>query len=100
MLFNETVPEIFQNFIPHETVIFDDRDAPWITNRIKKIISDKNLAFKRFLNKKGFVNKSSNLERFSSFQNKLSSLIQTSKQEYFSKSCLILVSVQKHTGLF
>ena len=32
------------------------------------------------MNKKGFVNNSSNLERFSSLQNKLSSLIKTSKQ--------------------
>ena len=49
------------------------------------MINDKNLAFKRFVNKKGSVNNSSNLERFSSIQNKLSSLIETSKQEYFSK---------------
>ena len=37
------------------------------------------------MNKTGFVNNSSNLERFSSLQNKLSSLIETSKQEYLSK---------------
>ena len=46
---------------------------------------DKNLAFKRFVNKKCFVNNNSSLERFSSLQNKLSSLIETLKQEYFSK---------------
>ena len=49
------------------------------------IINLKNLAFKRFLNKKGFVNNSSNLEWFSPLQNKLSSLIQIAKEEYFSK---------------
>ena len=49
------------------------------------MIFDKNLAFKRFVNKKSVVNTSSNLERFSSPQNKLSSLIETSKQEYFPK---------------
>ena len=64
------------------------------------MIFDKNLAFKCFVNKKGFINTSSNLERFSSPQNKLSSLTETSKQEYLIKSYLILVSVQKHTGLF
>ena len=82
MLFNETILDIIRNFIPHETVTFDDRDPP---SRIKKMINDKNLVFKRFVNKKGFVNNSSNLERFSSLQNKLNSLIKTSKQEYFSK---------------
>ena len=64
---------------------FDDRDPPWITSRIKKIINDKNLAFKSFVNKRGFVNNSSNLKKFSSLQNKWSSLIETSKQEFFSK---------------
>ena len=54
MLFNETILDIIRNFIPHETVTFDDRDPPWITSRIKKVINDKNLAFKRFVNKKRF----------------------------------------------
>ena len=49
------------------------------------MIDDSNLAFKRFVNEKGFVNNSSNLERFSCLQNKLTSLIETSKQKYFPK---------------
>ena len=69
MLFNEAVLNIIQNFIPRDTVTFDDRDLSWITSRIRKMINDKNLAFKRFENKKGFANNSSNLERFSSLQN-------------------------------
>ena len=32
----------------------DDKDPPWITSCIKKMINDKNLAFKRFVNKKRF----------------------------------------------
>ena len=43
------------------------------------------MSFKRFVNKKGFVNNYSSLESFSSLQNKSSSLIETSKQECFSK---------------
>ena len=49
------------------------------------MINEKHLAFKLFMNKKGFVNNNSNLEKFSFLQNKLSSLIENSKQEYFSK---------------
>ena len=64
MLFNKTVLKIIRSFIPHETVTSDDRDPPSITSRIRKMINDKNLTFKRFVNKKGFVNNSSNLERF------------------------------------
>ena len=60
MFFNETVLLIIiQKFNPHETVIFDDRNPPWITSRIKKkkkkkkkMINDKNLAFKRFVKEK------------------------------------------------
>ena len=37
------------------------------------------------MNKKGFINNSSKLERFNLLQNNLSSLIKTLKQEYFSK---------------
>ena len=77
MLFNEAILNIVQNFIPHDTITFDDRDPSWITSRIEKMINDKNLAFKRFENKKGFANNSSNLKRFSSLQNKLGSLIET-----------------------
>ena len=54
------------------------------------MINDKNLPFKRFVNKKGFVNNSNNLKRFSSFQNKQSSLIKTSNQEYFLKTAKTL----------
>ena len=79
MLFNETVLNIIRNFIPHEAVTFDDRDPPWITSRIKKTINDTNLVFKRFVKNKGSVNNNSYLEK------NLSSLIETSKQEYFSK---------------
>ena len=85
MLFNETVLNIIRNFIPHETVTFDDRDPPWITSRIKKQINDKNLAFKRFVKNKSTVNNNSYLEKSSSLQKNLSCLIATSKQEYFSK---------------
>ena len=104
ILFDETVRNIIWNFITHETVIFDDRDPSWITSRINKMINDKNLAFKRFVKNKSFVNISSNLQWFSSLQNKLSSLIETLKQDCFSKiakkSYPILVLVQKHAGPF
>ena len=68
MLFNEIVPNIIRNFTHQETVTIDDRDLPEITSHIKRMINDRILTFKCFVNKKGFVN-SSNLDRFSSLQN-------------------------------
>ena len=41
LLFNETVLNIICNFIHRKTAIFDDRDTPWITSRIKKAINNK-----------------------------------------------------------
>ena len=74
LIFNESVINIIRNFIPHETVTFDDRYRPWINSRTKKAINDKSQAFKRLVNKR-FVKSNSNLERFSSLQKNLRSLI-------------------------
>ena len=46
MLFNEAVLNIIWNFIPDGTVTFDDRDPPYITSCIKKMINNKSLAIK------------------------------------------------------
>ena len=37
-VFNTIIKNIMTNFFPHETIICDDRDHPWINNRIKKLI--------------------------------------------------------------
>ena len=44
--FTKTLLNIIQNFIPHETIICDDRYPPWINTEIKKLMIKKNLAFK------------------------------------------------------
>ena len=43
-LFNQTIKNIRCNFIPHETVSYDDSDAPWINSKIKALIQKKNFA--------------------------------------------------------
>ena len=35
-IFNQTIINILGNFIPYETVLFDDRDPPWMNKEIKK----------------------------------------------------------------
>ena len=44
--FTKTLLIIIQNFIPHETIICDDRDPSWINREIKKSMVEKNLALK------------------------------------------------------
>ena len=46
--FTKTLLNIIQNFIRHEAIICDDRDPPWINKEIKKLMLEKNLAFKSY----------------------------------------------------
>ena len=41
-IFNTTLLNIFKNFVPNEIIIIDEKDPPWITNTIKRKISQKN----------------------------------------------------------
>ena len=34
LLFNKTVKNVLSNYIPHETIICDDRDPPWINKNV------------------------------------------------------------------
>ena len=45
---NTTIKNIMANFIPHETIICDDRDPSWINNRIKKLINERNSLYKDY----------------------------------------------------
>ena len=33
-IFNDTILNITSNFVPHKTIICDDRDPPWINSKI------------------------------------------------------------------
>ena len=71
-LFNKTSKNILSNFIPHETITFDDRDPPWINSQVKHLMNEKNVIYKNYLK-----NKKSNpsFATFQSFQSQLSSLV-------------------------
>ena len=46
--FTETLLNIIHNFIPHERIVCDNRDPSWINNEIKKLINEKNFAYKSY----------------------------------------------------
>ena len=80
--FTETLLNIIRNFIPHEKIVCDDRDSPWMNGDIKNLINEKNLAYKshcRF-NREAFL-----FEKFKFLQNQLNVSIENSKQTYYSK---------------
>ena len=77
--FNKTIKNILSNFIPHETITFDDRDPPWINSQVKHLINEKNVIYLK-------NNKSNqSFEMFQSFQSQLSSLIASLKNKFYSK---------------
>ena len=47
-IFNQTIINILCNFIPHETVLFDDRDPPWVNKEIKQLTHEKKHNFTCF----------------------------------------------------
>ena len=44
-LFNKTLLNIFNYFIPNKIISCDDKDAPWMNDKIKKLIVRKNWLF-------------------------------------------------------
>ena len=41
LMFTSTVMNILSNFIPHETIVCDDKDPPWFNKAIKSLIQEK-----------------------------------------------------------
>ena len=39
------------HFIPHETKIFNDREPPWINDKVKQIIQEKSKVYQLYLKK-------------------------------------------------
>ena len=79
-LFNKTVKNIISNFIPRETVKFDDRDPPWINKNAKQLILEKKGIYKRCVK----ANKDSELfVKVECLQNELNSIIEGNKQKYY-----------------
>ena len=46
--FTKTLLNIIHGFIPHERIVCDDRDPPWMNNEIKKLINKKSVAYKSY----------------------------------------------------
>ena len=45
ILFNRTILNIFHNVIPNKIILFDERDPPWMNDRIKHLIKQKRAIF-------------------------------------------------------
>ena len=54
-IFNQTLMNIFSNYIPNKLITVDDKDPPWMNESIKKKIVPRKYACKPFnANKKNY----------------------------------------------
>ena len=81
-IFNQTIINILCNCIPHETVLFDDRDRSWMNKEIKKLIHKKKSIFNRFRQNN---NDKQLLDRLKDLQAQLNFLIEKSRGIYYSR---------------
>ena len=87
LIFNNTVLNVLSNFIPHELIVCDDRDPPWLNGKIKLLINEELRTYNGYRKNIGNSQLRKNL---SSLQQRLHDLIDDSKQKYF------LRLLQKH----
>ena len=77
-IFSNTVLNILNNYIPHETKICADRDPPWMTIKIKDLNSQKNKLYSRIKKRNNsFLNK----QLLYSLQQHLSKSIENAKKK-------------------
>ena len=68
-------------FIPNKTVLVDGRDPTWITRKLKSMIQEKNLFYKKYLK----PNKQETFQAFSQIQEQVRLAIEDSQKMYYEK---------------
>ena len=48
-LFNKTILNIFHNYIPNRTILFNNKHPPWFNNEIRKILTKENEVLKQYI---------------------------------------------------
>ena len=83
---------ILNNFIPHETIICDDKEPPWFNEAIKSLIQEKKDTFRKYRKSKNNIQL---LQRLRLLQEKLNSFISVSKQNYYLRMSTKLTKFHK-----
>ena len=96
-IFNQTIINILCNFIPHESVLLDDRDPPWMKKEIKKLINEKKNIFNCFRRNN---NDKQLLGRLKDLQAQLNFLIEKYKGKYYSQLTSTLSDIGKSSKAY
>ena len=78
-IFNETLMNIFSNFIPNKYITFNDRDPPWMNNSVKTKVKFKNQLCNTYT-KNGYKGNDYNMHHKA--VNEISNFISKRKEEY------------------
>ena len=89
---SNTILNIVSNFIPHETMVCDNRDPPWFNRVIKSLIQEKKDTFNNYHKSKNNIQL---LQHLRILQEKLNSFISVSKQNYYSRISAKLTKFHK-----
>ena len=95
-IFNSTILNILSNFIPHEFVVFGDKDPPWFNKKIRTLIQDKNFAFKNYRNNSSNIALKFCLKYLQTCMN---ASIEVAKEKYHD-TVNKLMNTQKNSGFY
>ena len=81
MALNETILNVFQNYVPNKYITIDDKDPVWMNEIIKSKIKTKNLYFKQYIQNGRFESDFAFLE---SLIIEINDLISSTKKLYYA----------------
>ena len=95
--FNKSVLNVLSNFIPHETILCDDKNPPWFNSRIKSLSQAKNKVFKDYRKSKTDIQL---LNKLNLFEGRLNSLITKSKNNYYELMANKLNNLERNSKAY
>ena len=96
-IFNETIMNIFSNFVPNKLVTFDDSDFPWMNEFIKNKIKWKHRIYKTYIKNS---RKESYYVKFQEATTLVSEVISRRKKEYQNHIALKLNDPMTTTKIY
>ena len=80
-VFNKSVLNVLSNFIPHETILCNDKDPLWFNSQVESLLHARNKVFKNHRKEKSNFQL---LNKLYFFQERLNGLIKISKKSKFN----------------
>ena len=96
-IINKTVLNFLSNFIPHEVIVYDDKDPPWLNGKMELSIHKKLRTYNAYRKN---IGNSQLRESLSSLQQRLNYLTDDSKQQYFLRLSRKSNTIQKSTKVY